>query len=105
MSGLTEQSKVDKKLCTDDRKHLQERVLVYDRLQVMKLVVLMSADSRRSRRWRDFTSAECVVLLVLVKAIDPAALLSSLHLFSSQEPVAWRTVRKHDTSLDVLNLA
>ena len=43
MSGLSEQSKVDNKLCTDDRKHFQERVLVYDRLQVMKLVVLISS--------------------------------------------------------------
>ena len=104
MSGLSEQSKVDNKLCTDDRKHFQERVLVFDRLVVVKLVGLMSANSRRSRRWRDFTGAECAAILVLVKAIDPTALLSSMHLFSSQEPVARRTVRKQDTSLDVLNL-
>jgi hypothetical protein len=104
MSSLTEQSKVDNKMCTDNRKHFQEHTLVYDRLQVTKLVIFMSADSQRSRRWRDFTGAECAVILGLIKAIDPAALLSSLHLFSSQETVARRTVKKNDTSLDVLCL-
>jgi hypothetical protein len=44
MTSLTEKSEVDNKECTTDRKQ------VYDRLQVTKLVTLMSAHSRRSRR-------------------------------------------------------
>ena len=91
-------------MCTDNRQHFQDHTLVYDRLQVKKLVIFMSADSRRSHRSRKFTGAECAVILGLVKSIDPAALLASLHLFSSQEAVAQRTVKKNCTSLDVLVL-
>ena len=104
MSGLSEQTKVENKLCTADRQHFQDKVLVYDQLVVVKLTGVLSANSRRSRRWRVFTGAECATILVLIKALDPKALLSKLHLFSSQEPVARRTVRKGDTSLNVLNL-
>jgi hypothetical protein len=99
MSGLSEQSKVDNKLCTADRQHFQERVLVYDRLVVVKLVGLMSSDSRRSRRWRDFTGAECAAILVLVKALDPTALLSSLHLFGRASPASGPTWARFSMTL------
>jgi hypothetical protein len=104
MSGLTEQTKVENKLCTANRQHFQDKVLVFDQLVVVKLTGVLSANSRRSRRWRAFSGAECATILVLIKALDPKELLSKLHLFSSQEPVARRTVKKGDTSLDVLNL-
>ena len=68
------------------------------------MVIIMSADSRRSRRCRQFTDPECAVILGLIKSLDPAVLLANLHLFSSQEAVARRTVKKNSTSLDVLNL-
>ena len=104
-TGLNPTTSVILNVCTPERQALQVGVLKFDVLQVTKFKQHLSKNrGGGTDRKRDFTSTECAVLLMLVKALVVADLLCSLHLFSAHDVAARRSPKKGDTSLAILNV-